>query len=66
MRLVKKNTQDDVAVGDIVKLPDGTPVEIEYFGKPHKPASEGFLTASGVEYYVGVVGLIWIEREDRA
>jgi hypothetical protein len=36
------------------------------FRTPHKPSSSGKCwTADGREYFVGVLGLKWIEREDR-
>ena len=36
------------------------------FRTPHKPSSSGKCwTAGGSEFFVGVLGLRWIEREDR-
>ena len=40
--------------------------KLEGFRTPHKPSSSGKCwTADGNEFYVGVLGLVWIEREDR-
>jgi hypothetical protein len=68
MRLVKKGTTEEVKIGDFVKMKNGNVVKIEYFRPPTSPASEGKINVSGhgSEYYVSVVGLEWIEREDRA
>ena len=70
MRLVYKQTGMPVLVGDMARLNDGTEVEITYFRPPHKPASSGKVSvkhASGwtQEFYVGVIGAEWIDREDR-
>lgn len=69
--------RDDIAVkvGDQVVLDtstgdDGTRVKVAYFRPPHKPSSEGKITVefpdgSHREFYVSVLGMIWINREDR-
>lgn len=79
MRLVYKDTGMEVKVGDVVPMHDDderTGVRVKYFAKPHKPNSSGKVTISVLyddseeeagtrEYYVGVIGAEWIEREDR-
>ena len=72
MRLVYKSTNKEVQIGDTVTLRDGVLARIEYFTKPHKPSSSGKVTVFVLagdqhvaEYYVGVIGAEWIEREDR-
>ena len=70
MRLVYKGTNDEVQVGDEVTLKGGKSACVEYFTKPHKPESQGkvvirTLDDYSMEYYVGVIGAEWIEREDR-
>ena len=61
----------EVAVGDNVLLGnDEEQAVVHYFRPPHKPASSGKVTVkypdgSTAEYYVGVIGAEWIEREDR-
>jgi len=68
MRLVYNGTNDEVQVGDEITL-DGQNAIIEYFAEPHKPSSSGRITIRmqgySYEYYVGVIGAEWIEREDR-
>ena len=71
MRLVYKATGKEVKVGDVVTTSRGEKCEVKYFRQPHKPSSEGKITVqmegseSYNEYYVGVIGAEWIEREDR-
>lgn len=72
MRLVYKDTQEEVVIGDQHTLRDGDVVQVTYFRTPHKPASEGKVSVAALdgtggtrEYYVGVIGAQWIEREDR-
>lgn len=71
MRLVYlANPTQEVAIGDTILLNDST-VTVEYFRPPHSPASSGRVTVRDVnghsnEFYVGVIGAEWIEREDRA
>ena len=69
MKLVYKDTQDRVLLGDMVTLSDGEEVRVLVANKPHKPSSSGKVTVENVgsmsEYYVGVIGAEWIEREDR-
>jgi len=74
MRLVYEASGIEVKVGDTVYL-DDEPYRVEYFAKPHKPSSSGKVSVAVVdnhihnkfsqEYYVGVIGAVWIEREDR-
>ena len=72
MRLVYEASGKEVQVGDVVHLDSGA-YTVQYFDKPHKPASSGKVTVRhayddvgyGQEYYVGVIGAVWIEREDR-
>lgn len=70
MRLVHTKSGVDAKVGDLVLL-DGSPVYLLNFQKPTSPASEGkccvgdSMNGPPHQYYVGVVGLEWIEREDR-
>jgi len=73
MRLIYNEYGTEVKVGDEVTLRDGVKARVTYFAKPHKPASSGKVSiesGSGdntrsAEYYVGVIGAKWIEREDR-
>lgn len=71
MRLVYKATGEEVKVGDIATMRDGTKCEITYFKPPHKSSSSGKVTVKEDgdtfcrEYYVSIIGAEWIEREDR-
>lgn len=71
MRLVYQGTDTEVKVGDIVRLTDDECVKVAYFREPHKPSSSGKVLVENMEtgfkreYYVGVIGAHWIEREDR-
>ena len=55
--------------GDKVTLSNGTEVKVHYFREPHKPGSQGKVTVqeggSTREYYVSIIGAVWVEREDR-
>lgn len=73
--LCGKKAGDQVEVDDIVTCGKDT-YRVEYFAKPRSPASSGKITVSAaasdktvygrqMEYYVGVIGAEWIEREDR-
>jgi hypothetical protein len=72
MRLVYKGTQLEilVKVGDEVIINKVTYV-VEYFRKPHSPASSGKVTVrrpkapGGEEYYVNIINAEWVDREDR-
>lgn len=72
MRLVYKATGEEVKVGDVVTTSRGEKCVVKYFRPPHSPASSGKVsvrlkgTSFEMEYYVGVIGAEWIEREDRA
>jgi hypothetical protein len=73
MKLVyTDNPARAVKVGDVVTLRDGEQVRVSYFRPPHKPSSSGRVNVHNVatpqavrEYYVGVIGAEWIEREDQ-
>lgn len=71
MKLVYKATQVEVKVGDKVETTRGEKVTVLSFRNPTSPASEGKVHVSHdgktfkPEYYVGVIGAEWIEREDR-
>ena len=71
MKLVDKETGKEVKVGDIITMSDGEKCEVTYFKPPHKPSSSGKVLVKfenrncNMEYYVGVIGAEWIEREDR-
>jgi hypothetical protein len=73
MRLIYTASQVNVMVGDTCYLRDGQEVTVQSFAKPHKPSSSGKVYVATVgspvykaEYFVGVIGAEWIEREDRA
>jgi aspartyl aminopeptidase len=69
MRLIYKETGEEVKVGDKVRTGRGEEVTVAHFDRPHKPSSSGKVMVHGdqynAEYYVGVIGAEWIEREDR-
>ncbi|MDR3502928.1 MAG: hypothetical protein P4L79_10120 [Legionella sp.] len=80
MRLVYKDTGVEVKIGDKVKDFRGEPLIVTGWRKPHKPSSSGFVSvvdadeyvdlkedgrSHGSEFYAGVIGAEWIEREDR-
>jgi hypothetical protein len=74
MRLVYENDHSrEVKVGDEVTLEkSGEKMFVTYFREPRTPASEGKVSVHeekggqfGPEYYVSVIGAVWIEREDR-
>ena len=72
MRLVYESSGKEVKVGDVVHLDSGA-YTVYSFSEPHKPASSGKVFIRPIsnengfssEYYVGVIGAKWIEREDR-
>ena len=69
MKLVYDKTGEEVKVGDPVDI-SGRAASVTYFREPHNPASSGKVTikygdGDSMEYYVGVIGATWIEREDR-
>lgn len=70
MKLVYKDSDIKVAVGDTVELRDGEEANIEYFREPRNSSSSGKITVKPIvgcslEVYVSVIGAEWIEREDR-
>ena len=72
MRLVYESSGKEVKVGDVVHLDSGA-YTVYSFSEPHKPASSGKVfirpisneNGFSAEYYVSVIGAVWIEREDR-
>jgi hypothetical protein len=77
MRLVYKTTGSEVEIGDVIPLKDDAldlSARVMFFRPPHKPSSSGKVSVTvlgnenqfSAEYYVGVIGAEWIEREDRA
>jgi hypothetical protein len=70
MRLVYKKNGVEVQIGDRPRTErKGSEVEVISFKNPHKPGSGGsvLVREGGLqrEYFVGVIGAHWIEREDR-
>ena len=70
MRLVLYGTSVEVKEGDHVIGTDGNKYLITYAPKPHKPSSEGTITAKDEdgeshEYYCSVFNCEWVDREDR-
>jgi hypothetical protein len=70
MKLVYKENGQEVKVGDPCTFNGEPDATVEYFEKPHKHSSGGKVTikwgiqGSRGEYFVGVIGAEWIERED--
>lgn len=73
MNLIYNHNQESVEVGDIIELNDMT-VKVRYFREPHKPSSSGKISVDVLnvdgenvcrEFYVGVLGARWINREDQ-
>jgi hypothetical protein len=68
MKLVYASTGFPVKVGDVVRR-GGETYRVAYFRPPHKPASSGHVTVEcngqQQEFYVNIIGAVWIEREDR-
>jgi len=71
MKLIYTATGKEVAVGDVAKTFRGEPpVIVVSFKKPHKSNASGKVfvkySSDGVqmEYYVSVIGAMWINRED--
>ncbi len=66
---------EEVEEGDVINIEGRASMRVLSFRKPHKPASEGFVTVvspaesvssqNTMEYFVSVIGAAWIEREDR-
>lgn len=72
MKLVYKDTGKEVEAGDIGTFGNtDEEYEVIYFAKPHSPNSSGKVTVRQPdadfddEFFVGVIGAEWIEREDR-
>lgn len=70
MKLVYKNTGKEVKVGDEIILSGGEKCKVDYFREPHKSSSEGKVTVqfgenkfNCREYYVSVIGAVWVEEE---
>lgn len=72
MRLIDKTTRNEINIGDIVSTSKGEQVEVIHFREPHKASSSGKVSVKSVahgwsqEFFVGVIGAEWIEREDQA
>lgn len=72
MRLIYKDSKQPVKIGDIVDLGKGEMVDVQYFREPHKAGSTGKVTVETVntglrrEYFVGIIGAAWVEREDQS
>ena len=74
MKLVYNDYGTEVKVGDVVKLRDDEQARVVFFREPHKAGSSGKVSVKvfgsessyDAEYFVGVIGAKWIEREDRA
>ena len=74
MKLIFTKTGEEVAIGDNCVLSGGNDIyKVTYFTPPHKPESQGKVTvqylgdpdAPDLEYYVGIIGAKWINREDQ-
>ncbi len=72
MRFIYKSTGTEVKVGDNLDIGRDGEVEavrVTFFREPHKPDSSGKVCVNDghgdAEYYVGVIGAEWIEREDQ-
>lgn len=74
MRLIFEATGEEVKVGSRCKV-NGVDHVVTYFRPPHKPSSSGKICVklaqqssinTGREYYVSVIGVKWIEREDQS
>jgi hypothetical protein len=71
MKLVYRKNGNSVEIGDKIKLRDDEEVEVTYFREPTSPNSSGKVTVRAKvdeysrEYYVGIIGATWIEREDQ-
>ena len=71
MKLVYEDSGKEVMVGDKSVTFRDDAVEVMYITKPHKPSSTGRVGVRfanelhTVEYYPGVIGATWIEREDQ-
>ena len=74
MRLVYKDTGEEVKVGDVITREDRRQYQVVYFREPHKSSSSGKVTvrapdegshSGGMEYFVSIIGAHWIEREDQ-
>lgn len=77
MKLIWVRNLNPALVGQEVKVGHegqtfrGESVVVEHFRPPHSPSSEGKMTVRQivgnltVEYYVGVIGAAWVDREDQ-
>ena len=72
MKLVYEASKKLVKVGDKVTLArGGEKAKVAWFMPPHTSESEGkvtvYLVKSGhtQEFYVSIIGAVWVEREDR-
>jgi len=66
MRLIHKKTGKEVAVGDKITSFRGEETTVQFFREPHAARSSGkVVTAEDREFYVGVYGMEWVDRDDR-
>jgi len=70
MKLVYETTGEEVKAGDRTETFRGEPCTVKYVVEPHKPSSTGrvcleFSDDWKHEYFPGVIGAKWIDREDR-
>lgn len=73
MKLVHDHTEQEVKIGDQVRLNGGEELlTVAQVVKPHKPSSTGRVileTKDGKEwgsYFPSAIGAHWIEREDQS
>lgn len=70
MKLIYKDSKEEVKVGDRRQLDDGI-YTVEAFEQPYKPSSQGKITVKRDDddfaqtFYVSVIGAEWIDREDQ-
>lgn len=65
MKLVLKDTETELVVGETYKTFRGEDVVLNSIEKPHSPASTGRVHTSEGSFFPSVIGAEWIEREDR-
>lgn len=70
MKLVYANSLKPVAIGDNVTTFNGEPVTVTNIIPPHKPESTGRVTLKSTggwdsSFFPGVIGAVWIDREDQ-
>lgn len=71
MRLIYKQSGEEVKVGDPICLSRGEEGKVTYFREPHKAASSGKVTVRmngsdyDEEYFVGIINAHWVDRGGR-